>query len=503
MTATWIVDLSSGDIVPDYRIAILGAGIGGLGLATRLVLAGEQSFVVLEKEEAVGGTWRDNTYPGASCDVQSHLYWYSFDEHPDWTRVFAFQPEIQSNVEQLVARHGLAEHIRLGAEVTSAHWDDTEGIWVLRTSSGEEVRAEVFVTAWGQLNRPSFKGVPGRESFRGPAWHSARWNHDVDLTGKRVACIGNGASAVQLIPEVAEQADHLTVFQRTANYVVPREDRPYEEAERELFRRDRDSFEESRNGYYLEHEGWMGAMKLEANPVAEEFTNVARTHLETQVPDPELREKLWPDYPIGCKRILIADTFYPALVRDDVDLVTEEITQIEPTGVRTADGTLHEVDVIVYATGFETLSFVGDLDIRGRDGLTLTEAWRDGPAAYLGINISGFPNLFMLYGPNTNLGHNSIIMMLECQFEYILQALTSLEENRARALNVRPDVMRRFNEQLQEELRGSSFAGSCNSWYKTPDGRVTNNWSGSVEEYKARTAHFELSDYEVLQPIPA
>lgn len=366
------------------------------------------------------------------------------------------------------------------------------------------VRAEVFVSAWGQLNRPSFKGVPERESFRGPSFHSARWDHDVDLTGKRVAVIGNGASAVQFIPEVAEQAGQagqLMVFQRTPNYVVPRADRPYDEQERELFRRDRERFQGSRNGYYLEHESWMGAMKLEANPVAEEFTRVAREHLEAQVPDPVLREKLWPDYPIGCKRIIIADTFYPALMRDNVDLVTDRIERIEPEGVRTVDGTLREFDVIIYATGFETLSFVGDLDVRGRDGVSLKDAWREGPEAYLGTTVAGFPNMFLLYGPNTNLGHNSIIAMLECQYTYILQALSAIADHQA--IDVRADVMRDYNTQLQEELKGSSFAGSCNSWYKTADGRVTNNWSGSVEDYKARTAHFELDDYNILQPAHA
>lgn len=486
--------------MPDtYKIAILGAGLGGLGMATRLKMEGETSFVVLEKADAVGGTWRDNTYPGASCDVQSHLYWYSFDKHPDWTRVFAFQPEIQRNVEALVERRGLAEHIRLGAEVTDAHWDQDEGLWVIRMSSGEEVRAETFVTAWGQLNRPSFKGVEGRESFRGASFHSARWDHDVDLAGKRVACIGNGATAVQFIPEVAEVAAQLTVFQRSANYVVPREDRPYDDEERELFRSDIERYRESRNGYYVDHEGWLGAMKLEPNPVSEEFTNVARTHLETQVPDPELRAKLWPDYPIGCKRILIADTFYPALMRDNVELVTDGVQRIEPEGVRTEDGRLHEFDVIIYATGFETLSFLGNLQITGRDGLSLKDAWHQGPEAYLGITVAGFPNMFMLYGPNTNLGHNSIITMLECQFEYVLQALHAREQSSAAALDVRAEAMRRFNEQLQDELRGTSFAGSCNSWYKTKDGRITNNWSGSVEEYKARTARFDQNDYEVLQ----
>ncbi len=490
-----------------YEVVILGAGLAGLGLGMRLKMAGEESFVLLEKADRVGGTWRDNTYPGASCDVQSHLYWFSFDDQPDWSRLFAFQPEIQANIERLVARQGLNHHIRLGAEVTEAWWSEEEGLWVVTTITGEQVRGRAFVTAWGQLNRPSFKGIEGREHFDGLSWHSARWRQDVDLTGLRVASIGNGASAVQFIPEVAEQAGSLTVFQRTPNYVVPREDRPYTEEERRLFLDEPERLRESREAFYQEHEGWMGAMKLEQNPVAEEFTRVARAHLEAQIPDPELRDKLWPNYPIGCKRIIIADTFYPALMRDNVELVTERIDRIEPKGVRTADGQLHEVDVIVYATGFETLSFTGHVDIQGRSPkswparpghrVPLQEAWREGPEAYLGMTVSGFPNFFILYGPNTNLGHNSILTMLECQFDYVLQALAAARQQRA-ALDLRPEVLERFNADLQEELRGSSFAGSCNSWYKTPDGRITNNWSGSVEDYKARTKTLNLSDYELV-----
>jgi cation diffusion facilitator CzcD-associated flavoprotein CzcO len=493
-----------------YDVAILGAGLAGLGMGMKLKMAGEDNFVILEKEDRVGGTWRDNSYPGASCDVQSHLYWFSFDDQPDWSRVFAMQPEIQANIERLVARRGLNQHIRLGAEVTEAVWSADAGQWVITTATGEQLRARAFTTAWGQLNRPSFKGIEGREHFDGVSFHSARWRHDVDLTGKRVASIGNGASAVQFIPEVAEVAEHLTVFQRTPNYVVPRQDRPYTEEERRMFLDDPDRLRESRDGFYWEHEGWIGAMKLETNPVAEEFTRVAREHLETQVPDPALREKLWPDYPIGCKRLLIADTFYPALMRENVDLVTEHIDRIEPAGVRTADGHLHEVDVIIYATGFETLSFIGHVDIVGRaprswppragDGVSLRDAWREAPEAYLGMTVSGFPNLFILYGPNTNLGHNSILAMLECQFDYVLQALSASRE-RGAALDLQPEVLERYNSTLQEELRSTSFAGSCNSWYKTPDGRITNNWSGSVEDYRARTARFDLADYELV-PVP-
>ena len=480
------------------EVAVLGAGLGGLGMAERLLQSGEDSFVLLEKAGDWGGTWRDNTYPGASCDVQSHLYWFSFDEQPDWSRVFAFQPEIKAHIDRLVHRLDLAPRIRLNTEVTAAHWDEAEGVWRIAVSEGEDVVARALVTAWGQLNRPTFRDITGRETFRGESWHSARWNHDVDLRGKRVACIGNGASAAQLIPEVAEVAGELIVFQRTPNYVVPREDRPYDPEERENYR-DRAALQESRDGFYWEHEGWMGAMK-QGTDVAAEFTAAARAHLEAQVPDEELRAKLWPDYPIGCKRIIIADTFYPALVRDNVQLVTEKLEGVEPEGVRTADGVLHEVDVIVYATGFETLSFNSALDVRGRDGLQLAEAWRDGPQAYLGITVTGFPNLFMLYGPNTNLGHNSIIAMLECQFEYVLQGLAVGKEKGA-ALSVRAEAQDEYNADLQRELRDSSFAGSCNSWYKTADGRITNNWKGSVEDYRAATRELDVADYDLV-PAP-
>ncbi len=487
----------------EYTVAILGAGIGGLGMGARLKQQGVDSFVILEKAGAVGGTWRENTYPGAACDVQSHLYWYSFDDQqPDWTRLYAQQPEIQRHVESFVERHGLAPHIRFHSEVSRAAWDEASGRWIVEMTSGERIQAEVFVGAWGQLNRPAFGTVPGREHFRGEIMHTALWRHDVDLTGKRVAVIGNGASAVQVVPEIAERVGSLTVFQRSPNYHVPRMDRPYEAEEREHFR-DRVARMESRRGFYEEHESWIGAMKLDSNPVLDEFYRIAREMLDTQVPDPELREKLWPDYPLGCKRLMVADTYYPALMRDNVSLVTERIEGIEERGVRTSDGTLHELDVIVFATGFETLSFLGSLEILGRGGRSLREEWQDGARAYLGMTVSGFPNLFLLYGPNTNLGHNSIILMLEAQYDYVLQALRILDERGAIALDVREEALERYNRQLQDELSRTSFAGGCTSWYKTADGHITNNWSGSVEEYKAAVRDLVLDDYVVLEGAPA
>jgi cation diffusion facilitator CzcD-associated flavoprotein CzcO len=481
-----------------YNVVIIGAGLAGLGMAMRLKAEGESDFVILEKADRVGGTWRDNTYPGAACDVQSHLYWYSFDAQPDWSHVYCAQPEILANIERLSERSGLVPHIRFNAEVTGVQWDDAAARWRIQTAAGETMTARTLVTAWGQLNRPSFRDLEGRDSFKGVSFHSSRWRDDVDLAGKRVATIGNAASAVQLIPQIAPKVAQLKVFQRSANYVVPRMDRPYEAEERRLYLEEPERLLASREAFYQEHEIWHHAMRQDTDG-AREFTALARAHLEGQVADPALREKLWPDYPIGCKRIIISDDFYPALTRPNVSLVTDRISRIEPDGVRMADGVLHEVDVIVFATGFETLSFLGTLEITGRGGASLREAWRDGPEAYLGMNIAGFPNLFMLYGPNTNLGHNSILTMLECQFDYVLQALRACAACAADAIDVRPEVMMKFNQKLQNDMQGTAWAGNCTSWYKTASGRITNNWSGNVEDYRRRTARFEPDDYEMIR----
>ncbi|HSV71286.1 MAG TPA: NAD(P)/FAD-dependent oxidoreductase [Methylibium sp.] len=486
-----------------YNVAILGTGFGGIGMALRLREEGETDFVILEKAASVGGTWRDNTYPGAACDVQSHLYWFSFTERPEWSRSYCAQPEILRNIELLAEQSGLLPQIRFNTEVIDAAWDDQALLWRIRTANNETLQARVFVTAWGQLNRPSFAGIEGRADFQGTLFHSARWQHDTPLEGKRVACIGVGPSAVQFIPELAQMSGHLTVFQRSPNYVVPRLDRPYTDDEQRIFHAVPATRDASRQAFYADHESWFEAMR-QNTPKAAEFTFMARAQLDSQVDDPALREKLWPDYPIGCKRIVIADDFYPVFNRPNVRLETQGITRIEAKGIRTADGTLHEFDVIVFGTGFETHSFLGVSDIKGQGGQSLRESWKDAAEAYLGINVAGFPNLYMLYGPNTNLGHNSIILMIECQIAYTLKALRAAKSAGARAIAVKAAVMSEFNRKLQKDLEGSSWAGSCSSWYKTADGRITNNWSGSVEDYKARTAGFDIAEYELTrQPEPA
>ena len=483
----------------DHDVAVIGAGFAGLGMAARLKQEGGRSFVVLEKADAIGGTWRENTYPGAACDVQSHLYWYSFGEQPEWTRVYAPQAEILGHLERFVEQQGLADHLRLGTEVVSAEWSDTDGVWVLQTAAGEQVRARALVTAWGQLNRPSYAGIPGREQFTGTSVHSATWSPDLDLAGKRVAVVGTGASAVQIVPVAAEQAAHLTVFQSSPAYVLPRADRAYEELELEELR-DPEKRRALREAFYAERESWVESFDVDDHPIRQAFVDLCRAHLENSVADPVLREKLWPDFELGCKRTLVTDDYYPTLVRDDVDLVDERVVGVEPTGLRTADGALHEVDVVVYATGFETLSFLGATDVRGRSGRSLRETWERGAHAYLGMTVSGFPNLFMLYGPNTNLGHSSVLLMIEAQVEYVLQALDALRAHDAAALDVRADVLTAYDAEQQAALQRTALASSCTSWYKGDDGRIVNNWHAGVEQYRARTRELVLDDYELLSP---
>ncbi|MGW0535303.1 flavin-containing monooxygenase [Streptomyces sp. NPDC003032] len=479
----------------DFEVVIIGAGMSGLGMAARLKEAGRHAFTVLEKAASIGGTWRDNTYPGAACDVQSHLYWYSFGEQPDWTRTYAGQPEILRNLERFARSHRLDEHIRLGVEVTQAAWSDEDGAWLLRTSRGERLRARVLITAWGQLDRPAWARVEGVDRFEGTQAHTARWPDELDLTGKRVACIGNAASAVQLVPAIAEATGQLTVFQRSANYLLPREDRALADDERAALLAEPHRYAALREGLYRERDGWATGLRDDGNPVREEFLRVAGEHLATQVADGRLRDRLTPDYAFGCKRVLMSDDYYPALSRDNVELVTEPIARIEPEGIRTTDGRRHDVDVIVHATGFQPLDRTGGVEIIGRNLLRLREAWKEGPEAYLGVAVSGFPNMFMLYGPNTNLGHHSILFMVESQIAYVLQALASLDAGPARTLDVIPEVQRRYNEDLQRDLAGTAFAADCGSWYTTGDGRVVNNWSSSIEAYRERTAVFAPQDY--------
>ena len=478
-----------------YRVAIIGAGFGGLGMAIALQRAGLEDFVVLDRADDLGGTWRDNTYPGLTCDIPSQLYSFSFRPWR-WSRRFPARDEILAYLHALVAEHGLGPRLRFGRGVTKAEFDEGHAIWQITLDDGSTLNAKAVVCAVGQLGRPVLPDLPGRDEFNGPAWHSARWNHQVDLTQQRVAVVGTGASAIQFVPEIAKVAGHVDVYQRTPPYVLPKADRPYRETEQALFDRVPAVRKADRLRIFLYGEllttGFVLSPKMLAAPMA-----MWRRQLRTQIADPRLRERCVPDYVMGCKRVVFSDDWYPALTRPDVELVTDPIERIVPAGVITQDGITRPADVIIYATGFQATQFLAPMQVEGRGHRKLHEAWQDGAQAYLGITVTGFPNFFMLYGPNTNLGGNSIIYMLEGQIGYVLGALRALTEHRLAWLDVRPDVQQKFNAWVQSASRTSVWESGCHSWYTT-GGRNTNNWPDHTFLYRRRVRRFDLSAYRVM-----
>ena len=475
------------------KIVIVGAGAAGLAMAMRLRRAGHTDFTIVERSPGIGGTWHDNRYPGAGCDVPSHLYCFSFAPKADWQHKFARQSEIERYLHDCVEREGLADHLQLGTEAHGAELRD--GTWHVPTSRGE-LTADILISGTGQLNRPRIPALPGLDSFTGTSFHSARWNHDYDLCGKRVVVIGNGASAAQFVPEIAPQVGHLTVLQRSPAYVFPRNDREYRGFEKWLFR--------NVPGWRRLYRSWI-YWNLESRfPALHQHSWTGKyvrwmmlRHLRKQVADPALRERLTPEYPVGCKRIVISDDWYPALQRDNVSLVTSAIERVTADSVITADGATHPADAIIFATGFDTTSFLAPMQITGKDGTTLAARWAAGAEAHRGIAVSGFPNLFLLYGPNTNLGHSSILFMIECQVRYIISCLDELARRGARHIDVKPDAMARSNHELQAELARTTWAAGCHSWYKTDDGRITNNWSGRTTAYWWATRKPNFDELEI------
>ena len=483
------------------NVVVIGAGLGGLTAAVKLREAGH-NVTVLEQNDQVGGTWAQNTYPGCACDVPVSLYQLSFAQSHSWTRLYPQQAEIQSYAEELADRFQLRSHIKLSDGVKSAVWDEENTNWTVTTKSGEVYKCDAVIGALGQLNRPFWPSIDGKQEFDGAVMHSAEWDHNADLTGKRVGVIGSAASAVQLIPEVAKVASHVSVFQRSANWMVPRNDRAIPPEEMALLATEPDvalEFAATNRRLIYENAEYFFWQAFSWTPEGRaSFTRQAMDHLEAQVSDPELRKKLTPDYPIGCRRILICDDFYPCLQKDHVDLVTDPISRITHTGIETKDGTHREFDVLVFATGFETTGWHWSVDIVGAGGQSIEQIWTEGPEAYLGVTVHGFPNFFVLYGPNTNLGHNSITFMLERQVEYAVKALEELERAGAKAMAPRREAQDAFNAQLQADLIKTSWADpTCNSWYKTDDGRITQNWSGHTRAYADAVAEVKLEDYEL------
>ncbi|HET6504451.1 MAG TPA: NAD(P)/FAD-dependent oxidoreductase [Amycolatopsis sp.] len=471
-------------------VVIIGAGFGGLGLAMMLKRAGFAEFTVLEKADDLGGVWRDNTYPGAACDVPSPLYSYSFAPNRTWPHRYARQPDILAYLRRTAIDAGVLDHVRLGTEVTAATFD---GRWRIETARGETFEADVLVPAVGQLSRPVLPDIPGADTFAGPAFHSARWDHEVDLAGKRIAVIGTGASAVQFVPHIQPGARRLTIFQRSAPYVVPKPDITYRPWHHRLFRTLPMSQSAGRAGIWLAGEALTLAL-TDAQPLGKLVELAFRAHLRRQVADPRLRARLIPDYRIGCKRLLFSNGWFPAISAPNVDLVTDPITELTPHGIRTAVGE-HEADVIIYGTGFRATDFLAPIRIRGLGGRELDHEWAGGARAYLGMTVPGFPNMFLIYGPNTNLGGNSIISMMERQYRYILQVLA----RRMSYVDVREAVAGRFDAEVRKRLARSVWSG-CASWYRDPDGRIPTNWPGLVWEYHRRTARVNPADFHLEPP---
>jgi cation diffusion facilitator CzcD-associated flavoprotein CzcO len=477
--------------MPDLDVAIVGAGFGGLGMATRLERAG-LDYVVLEKAGGIGGTWRENTYPGAGCDVPSHLYSFSFHQR-SWPRRYASQADILRYLEGLADGYRLGPRLRFHAEVVSATFD--EGRWRLALAGGEEITARSVVSSVGQLNRPAVPDIPGRERFLGPAWHSARWEHGCPLDGRRVAVVGTGASAIQFVPEIARRAARVHVFQRSAPYVVPKPDRPYGPVERRLYETVPLLRRADRLRIYLLGE-LLGAALVGSPGLRKNLEARWRAFMESQVEDEELRARCTPDYVVGCKRILFSNDWYPTLQLPSVELVTDPIAAITDTGVATADGVHREVDAIVYGTGFQATGFLQPMRVTGVRGRDLHETWRNGAEAYRGVTVAGFPNFFMLYGPNTNLGSNSIIFMLEAQIGYVARALAAMRRRRLEWVDVRDDVQAGFNRWVEALSSRTVWETGCRSWYTTA-GRNTNNWPTYPFRYRRQLRRFDLRDYRV------
>jgi cation diffusion facilitator CzcD-associated flavoprotein CzcO len=479
------------------EVAILGAGVAGICMGIQLRKAGFTRFRIFEKAGGVGGTWRDNSYPGSGCDVPSHLYCFSFEAKSDWSRAYAEQPEILRYLEHCTEKYGLAPHLRLNTEIASARFDPTQGLWCLVTTEGEAIAARVLISGTGQLNRPCWPDLPGLGDFPGLKFHSARWDHGADLAGKRVAVIGNGASAIQFIPRIAAKTAKLHIFQRSSNWMVPKPDREYRPFEQFLFRHVPVWAWLYRNFLYLLLEKNFFAF-IQDSWFGKQFRKVAEGELN-KVADPALRDRLRPDYPVGCKRILISNDYYPALQLPQVEVVTDPVARIEAGAIITADGQSLPVDAIIVATGFDSLSFLAPMAIEGIGGQKLDEIWKEGAEAYLGLTVPGFPNFFMLYGPNTNLGHNSIIIMIEAQVNYALQCIRAIFDRHLTYLDVKPEAMQHFNEQLQRDVGRSVWATGCRSWYKTATGKVTNNWSGFTLKYRWETWRVKFADYVMVK----
>jgi cation diffusion facilitator CzcD-associated flavoprotein CzcO len=476
-------------------VAIIGAGFSGLCMAIALKKAGRTNFRVFEKAGDLGGTWFLNRYPGCACDVPSHLYSFSFDQNPGWSRAFSPAQEIWRYQKATAEKHGILPFVRLNAEVARAEYDEVAQLWRLTLANGERIAARAMVAGAGILHVPFYPEIKGADTFAGKTMHTATWDESYDLAGKRVAVIGTGASAIQLVPAIADKVAHLDLYQRTPGWVVPRMDYAFADKTKRRFARIPGMQRLFRNLIYWRAE--MLAIGFTRSPkMIVRFQKLAESYLQSAVRDPVLRKKLTPDFPMGCKRVMVSDDFYPALQRDNVELVTDKVAEIRAGGVVTADGKLRAVDAILYATGFRVTDWLSHVDIRGRGGRELIDEWKDGAKAYYGVAVSGFPNMFLLLGPNTGLGHNSVVFMIEAQVRYAMSCLAWLW-NGAGAVEVKQPVQDAFNAELAAKMARTVWASGCKSWYLNADGSNSTLWPDFTVTYWWKTRAADKRDFDL------
>lgn len=486
-------------MTPQVDVAIIGAGFAGLGAAIRLKQRRGTSFIVFERAAQVGGTWRDNVYPGCACDVPSHLYSLSFAPNPNWSRMYSTQPEIFAYLNDIVDTYQLASAIRYNTDIIHTEFSESTGFWTLTDRAGGLTTARVVIGAIGPLNRPSIPTLAGLDTFTRKAFHSSMWDTTCELAGKRVAVIGTGASAIQIIPQIAPIVEQLTVFQRTAPYITARSDRAVSSTEQRLFRRLPLLQQAYRSGIYWLNE--LRGLSFLGNEIFNKIgTRLALKHLHASISDPVLRANATPAYKLGCKRVLVSDDYYPALTRSNVDLVTDSIERVTPTGILTKDGTERPIDVLIFGTGFVASEIICDLHIVGRQGLNLFDQWlATGPEAHYGITVSGYPNLLFLVGPNTGLGHNSIVHMIESQVQYVLCYLDLLDQAGPDAfLDVKPEAQEAYNKGIQKKMADTVWASGCQSWYMDSRGKNTTLWPALTLTYRKATKRVDPDDYEVV-----
>jgi cation diffusion facilitator CzcD-associated flavoprotein CzcO len=481
------------------HVLIIGTGFAGLGMAIRLKQAGFDDFTILEQAPSLGGTWRDNHYPGAACDVPSPLYSFSFELNPRWSRLFAPQKEILDYLEHCADKYDVRKHIQFSCGVKRAAFDEKTGLWEVQTSDGKTRRARAIVAGCGGLSKPSLPDIAGLAKFKGKVFHTARWDHSYDLAGKRVAVIGTGASAIQVVPAIAPKVGSLKLFQRTPPWIIPKPDPSFSPRAQDVFAKVPAVQALTRNFIYWLLEAF--ALGFVVDPrLMKPRQNQALKYLARAVRDPILREKLTPKYTIGCKRILFTNDYFPAVQRENVELVTDSIAQVSEHGVVTNDGVTREVDVIVLATGFQAAEACAPFEVVGRRGQDLNETWRNGAEAYLGTTVSGFPNFFTIVGPNTGLGHSSMVFMIESQVQYILGALQTMRDKNLQTLDVREGAQTQYNQRLHARLNKTVWSkGGCTSWYQTKSGKNTTLWPGFTFEYRLKTRKFDPRPYEMIE----